>query len=141
MVVRTTESADVSQEPRGRCHRLRALWAFSGPPALGNSPSPGSCPSQVTTGRNQATKSHIEGLSLKILPGQEGSGCPRTKDVDRLPEGPPKALTSPAKTCVLAEPPCQASGDRKTVSTLVLFSDGLGPVGKDGPLRDWEWAL
>lgn len=132
MVERTTESADVSQEPRGLCHRLRELWASCGPSVLGRLAQSRllSLPRQPTTGRDQATKSHVEGLSLKILPGQEGPGCPRTKDVDRLPEGPPKALTSPAKASISAEPPFQASGDRKTVSMLVLFSDVLESVGK-----------
>ena len=42
-------------------------------------------------------------------------------------KGPPKALTSSAKACVLAEPLPQASDDRKTVSMLVFcFPMALG---------------
>lgn len=55
-------------------------------------------PSQVckllTTGRCGAAQSDTESLSPKILPGREGPGGPRTEDVGRLPEGPPKALIS-----------------------------------------------
>lgn len=92
-------------------------------------------PSQVykllTTDRCGATQSNTESLSLKILPGREGPGCPRTKDVGRLPDGPLKALTSSAKACLLAEPPPQASDDRKPVSMLA-FVFWFGIVGKDG---------
>lgn len=91
---------------------------------LGSFPVGAPIPSQVykllTTGRYSATQSETEGFSLKILPGQVGPECPRTKDVGGLPEGPPKALTSPVKACVLAEPPLQASDDRKPVSMLVF---------------------
>lgn len=119
MVVRTTESADVSREPQRALSLLP--WSTCGWEVhLVGASAPSQVYKLLTAGRYRATQSDTESLSLKILLDQEGPGCPRTKDVGRLPEGPLKALAFPAKSFVLAELPLQASNDRKRVSMLVF---------------------
>lgn len=131
MVVRTAAPADVSQEPPGPCNSsessgpsslarlLLGTWVSqSGVSQEHGAPVPSQVYKLLTTGRCRAAQSDAEALSLKILAGRQGPGGPRTKDVGRLLEGPPKVLIFSSQNMRLSPHPKPLMTGNQFLSTM-----------------------